>query len=70
MPQGEAVAFAYDIATDSLKWQTVPVPGGLALGSIAFDDAGRLWGLTPDSLSELDPADGRTVRTVKHQTYP
>ncbi|WP_165974619.1 SMP-30/gluconolactonase/LRE family protein [Nonomuraea deserti] len=69
-PQGEGVAFAYDIATDSLKWRTVPVPGDLALGSIAFDDAGRLWGLTPDALFELDPATGRTVRTVKHQTYP
>ncbi|KAB8192321.1 hypothetical protein FH608_026995 [Nonomuraea phyllanthi] len=69
-PRGEAVAFAYDIATDSLKWQTNPVPGDLALGSIAFDDAGRLWGLTPDSLFELDPATGRTVRAVQHQTYP
>ncbi|MGP3930017.1 hypothetical protein [Nonomuraea sp. KM88] len=69
-PQGEGVAFAYDIATDSLKWRRVPVPGDLALGSITFDDAGRLWGLTPDALFELDPATGRTVRTVKHQTYP
>ncbi|MEV0385492.1 hypothetical protein [Nonomuraea sp. NPDC050643] len=69
-PRGEAVAFAYDIATDSLLWQTTPVPGDLALGSIAFDGAGRLWGLTPDSLFELDPATGRTVRAVQHQTYP
>ncbi|MCG5215622.1 hypothetical protein [Streptosporangium sp. KLBMP 9127] len=68
-PRGEAVAFAYDIATDSLKWQTTPVPGDLALGSITFDDSGRLWGLTPDALFELDPATGRTVRTVKHQSY-
>jgi hypothetical protein len=69
-PRGEAVAFAYDIATDSLLWQTTPVPGDLALGSITFDDAGRLWGLTPDALFELDPATGQTVRSVKHQTYP
>ncbi|MDF2707441.1 MAG: hypothetical protein K0R62_3093 [Nonomuraea muscovyensis] len=69
-PAGEAVAFAYDIATDSLKWQSTPVPGDLALGSIAFDDAGRLWGLTPDTLFELDPVTGQTVRSVKHQTYP
>ncbi|MGP3913132.1 hypothetical protein [Nonomuraea sp. 10N515B] len=68
-PAGEAVAFAYDIATDSLKWQSTPVAGDLALGSIAFDDAGRLWGLTPDTLFELDPATGRTVRSVQHQTY-
>ncbi|MFI7133763.1 hypothetical protein ACIBQ1_49365 [Nonomuraea sp. NPDC050153] len=69
-PQGDAVAFAYDIATDSLKWQSTPVPGDLALGSIAFDGAGRLWGLTPDTLFELDPATGQTVRSVRHQTYP
>ncbi|MET7327743.1 hypothetical protein [Nonomuraea sp. NPDC005650] len=69
-PRGDAVAFAYDIATDSLKWQSTPVPGDLALGSIAFDGAGRLWGLTPDTLFELDPATGQTVRSVRHQTYP
>ncbi|NUP82058.1 MAG: hypothetical protein HOV96_31420 [Nonomuraea sp.] len=69
-PQGEAVAFAYDLATDSLKWRSTPVPGDLALGSIAFDGEGRLWGLSPDALFELDPQTGRTVRTVKHQTYP
>ncbi|MFG6198869.1 hypothetical protein [Nonomuraea sp. JJY05] len=69
-PRGDAAAFAYDIATDSLKWQSTPVPGDLALGSIAFDGDGRLWGLTPDTLFELDPATGRTVRSVKHQTYP
>ncbi|MCF6470500.1 hypothetical protein FAF44_19170 [Nonomuraea sp. MG754425] len=69
-PAGEAAAFAYDIATDSLLWQSTPVAGDLALGSIAFDGDGRLWGLTPDSLFELDPATGRTVRTVQHQTYP
>ncbi|WP_143590335.1 hypothetical protein [Thermoactinospora rubra] len=70
-PQGDAAhAFAYDLATHTLKWQTAPVPGDLALGSITFDDRGRLWGLTPDALFELDPATGRTLRTVKHQTYP
>ncbi|WP_219471820.1 hypothetical protein [Nonomuraea rhizosphaerae] len=69
-PQGEARAFAYDIATDTLKWNSVPVPGDLALGSITFDDQGRLWGLTPDTLYELDPATGQTLRSVQHQTYP
>ncbi|WP_219514924.1 hypothetical protein [Nonomuraea ceibae] len=70
VPQGEAQAFAYDVAGRSLKWRTTPVPGNLALGSLAFDGAGRLWGLSPDSLFELDPATGRALRTVKHQTYP
>ncbi|MFB4273708.1 hypothetical protein ACBJ59_00320 [Nonomuraea sp. MTCD27] len=69
-PQGEAAAFAYDVATDAVLWRTTPVAGDLALGSIAFDGEGRLWGLTPDTLFELDPATGRTVRSVKHQTYP
>ncbi|GAA3548760.1 hypothetical protein GCM10022419_031350 [Nonomuraea rosea] len=70
-PQGDAaVVFAYDIATDSVKWRTEPVAGDLALGSITFDASGRLWGLTPDALFELDPATGQTLRTAKHQTYP
>lgn len=66
----EAKVFAYDIATDSLKWQTAPVAGDLSLGSITFDSAGKLWGLTPDALYEIDPATGQTLRTVKHGTYP
>ncbi|MEV0148014.1 MULTISPECIES: hypothetical protein [unclassified Nonomuraea] len=71
VPQGDAAhAFAYDIATDTLRWTTTPVPGDLALGSITFDGDGRLWGLSPDALFELDPATGRALRTVKHQTYP
>ncbi|OUC89016.1 hypothetical protein [Streptosporangium minutum] len=71
VPQGDAAQmFAYDIATDSIKWRTAPVPGDLALGSITFDDAGKLWGLTPDALFEVDPATGQTLRTAKHQTYP
>ncbi|WP_433519116.1 hypothetical protein ACQP2T_28500 [Nonomuraea sp. CA-143628] len=69
-PQGEARAFAYDIATDTLKWTSTPVPGDLALGSITFDDDGRLWGLTPDTFFELDPATGQTLRSAQHQTYP
>ncbi|TDD17427.1 hypothetical protein [Nonomuraea diastatica] len=70
-PQGDAAhVFAYDLATHRLLWQTAPVEGDLALGSIIFDDAGRLWGLSPDALFEMDPATGRSLRTVKHQTYP
>ncbi|MDR8411084.1 hypothetical protein MTP10_20420 [Nonomuraea sp. 3-1Str] len=71
VPQGDAAhAFAYDIATDSLRWTSTPVAGDLALGSITFDGDGRLWGLSPDALFELDPATGQALRTVKHQTYP
>ncbi|MFG1681649.1 hypothetical protein ACGFNP_15915 [Nonomuraea sp. NPDC049269] len=70
-PQGDAAhAFAYDIATDTLKWTSTPVPGDLSLGSITFDGEGKLWGLSPDTLFELDPATGTVLRTVKHQTYP
>ncbi|NUT39123.1 MAG: PQQ-like beta-propeller repeat protein [Thermoactinospora sp.] len=69
-PQGQGTLFAYDIAADALKWQTVPVEGDLSLGSITFDDQGRLWGLTPDALYEVDPATGRTLRVSKHGTYP
>ncbi|MFF0450719.1 hypothetical protein ACFYT4_30765 [Streptomyces sp. NPDC004609] len=65
-----AKVFAYDIAADKLLWQSAPVPGDLALGEIAFDDKGRLWGLTPDALYEMDPATGETLRTARHQTYP
>ncbi|MEV0386704.1 hypothetical protein [Nonomuraea sp. NPDC050643] len=65
-----AKVFAYDIATDTVKWVTAPVEGDLALGSITFDDEGMLWGLTPDALYVIDPATGRTLRTAKHQTYP
>ncbi|MEU6731440.1 hypothetical protein ABZ917_47695 [Nonomuraea wenchangensis] len=65
-----AYVFAYDIATDTVKWKTAPVPGDLALGSITFDDRGNLWGMTPDSIFEMDPATGRTLRTAKHQDYP
>ncbi|WP_327085406.1 hypothetical protein OIE66_23970 [Nonomuraea sp. NBC_01738] len=67
---GDGKLFAYDIATDKLLWQSEPVAGDLALGAITFDDAGKLWGLTPDALFEVDPADGTTLRSVKHQTYP
>ncbi|GII92988.1 hypothetical protein [Sinosporangium siamense] len=68
-PQGDAAqVFAYDIATDKILWQTAPVPGDLTLGSITFDGAGKLWGLTPDALYEMDPATGQTLRITKHQT--
>jgi hypothetical protein len=71
VPQDAAAkVFAYDIATDTLKWQTAPVEGDLTLGSITFDDQGRLWGITPDAVFEMDPATGQTLRTSKHQTYP
>ncbi|MEU0569517.1 hypothetical protein ABZ297_29650 [Nonomuraea sp. NPDC005983] len=66
---GDAKVFAYDIATDRLLWLTEPVAGDLALGAITFDDQGKLWGLTPDALFEMDPATGQTLRSVKHQTY-
>ncbi|MBB5078352.1 hypothetical protein [Nonomuraea endophytica] len=70
-PQDTAAkVFAYDIAADTLRWVTAPVAGDLALGSITFDDAGRLWGLTPDAVFEMDPVTGQTLRTAKHQTYP
>ncbi|MEU6742722.1 hypothetical protein [Streptosporangium sandarakinum] len=65
-----AYVFAYDVATDTVKWKTAPVPGDLALGSITFDDRGNLWGMTPDAIFEMDPATGRTLRTAKHQEYP
>ncbi|MFI6288369.1 PQQ-binding-like beta-propeller repeat protein [Streptomyces sp. NPDC051018] len=65
-----AKVFAYDIAADRLLWQSAPVPGDLALGELAFDGSGKLWGLTPDALFEMDPATGETLRTAKHQTYP
>ncbi|WP_407565700.1 hypothetical protein [Streptomyces sp. 184] len=65
-----AKVFAYDIAADKVLWESAPVPGDLALGEIAFDDRGRLWGLTPDAVFEMDPATGETLRTAKHQTYP
>lgn len=70
-PQDTAAkVFAYDITTGTLKWTVAPVEGDLALGSLTFDDAGKLWGLTPDALFELDPATGQTLRVSKHQTYP
>lgn len=65
-----AKVFAYDIATDKLLWQSAPVAGDLALGELSFDGSGKLWGLTPDAVFEMDPATGETLRTVKHQTYP
>ncbi|MFI6292312.1 hypothetical protein ACIBEJ_12055 [Nonomuraea sp. NPDC050790] len=71
VPQDTAAkVFAYDIVTDALKWVTAPVEGDLSLGSITFDGAGRLWGLTPDAVFEMDPVTGQTLRTAKHQTYP
>ncbi|MEU9608904.1 hypothetical protein [Streptomyces sp. NPDC048057] len=41
-------------------------PGGRVY---EFDGSGKLWGLTPDTLFEMDPATGQTLRTVKHQPY-
>ncbi|WP_406313619.1 WD40 repeat domain-containing protein [Streptosporangium sp. NBC_01639] len=64
-----AYVFAYDIATDTVKWKSAPVPGDLALGSITFDETGHLWGMTPDALFEMDPATGQTLRTARHQVY-
>ncbi|GAA0913007.1 hypothetical protein [Nonomuraea longicatena] len=71
VPQDTAAkVFAYDLASDTIKWQTAPVEGDLTLGSITFDDQGRLWGITPDAIFEIDAATGQTLRTSKHQTYP
>lgn len=70
-PGGDvAVVFAFDVAGQQVLWQTAPVEGDLALGSIAFAGDGTLWGLSPDALYQVDPETGELLGSRKLDAYP
>lgn len=64
----EGQLFIWDLVAGNVVYQAVPVPGQVAVASLAFDDAGILWGLAGGWLFTFDPA-GRTI-TRSQQLFP
>lgn len=58
--------FVFDLSTRTVTDIIVPVPGEANVSALAFDDDGRLWGLTADSVFMVN-AD--TFQVVTYQRY-
>lgn len=61
---GPPSVFAYDSDRRNLLWTVTPDPAAQSVGSVLVDDDGRLWAATRNRVFQLDPATGRTVRTI------
>lgn len=66
--QPSAKVFAYNASTGRLLWQVAPAAGTEAYGAVVIGPAGTLWAAGGTTLVELDPATGKTLRTVMLQS--
>ena len=66
--QPSAKVFAYNASTGRLLWQVAPAVGTEAYGAVVMGPAGTLWAAGGTTLVELDPATGKTLRTVMLQS--
>lgn len=58
----EAHIVAWDLTTDTIKWQTAPIPGLSTISALVPRDDGQLWALTGDGrVFRFDP-DSREVK--------
>ncbi|TDD68325.1 hypothetical protein E1262_16085 [Jiangella aurantiaca] len=62
--QPEATVFAWSVAERRLLWELHPVPGKPSIPALAFDDAGRLWGLSGTDLFAVDLSAASVVERV------
>lgn len=62
----EGHLFIFDIASRSVVYSGVPVPGEATVSALAFDDVGMLWGLTGNYLFRFDPATREVTLSRKY----
>lgn len=60
----EGTAFAWDIATETMLWETVPLPGETGIGAVTVDEHGRLFAASVGQVVEIDPATGTPLQSV------
>ncbi|MGP4027081.1 hypothetical protein [Actinomadura sp. 3N407] len=66
----DAKLVAVDVATGTVRYTTVPVPGERAISGLTVDDKGHVWGFSTCTVFEFDPATRRTLRTAEYCDYP
>ncbi|MFC0532429.1 hypothetical protein [Phytohabitans kaempferiae] len=66
----EGKVFAFDVASRTKLWETVPLAGEQGVNALAFDGQGRLFGITAGKAFELDPATREVLRSVEYRAYP
>lgn len=59
----EGTAFAWDVETETVLWETVPLPGETGIGAITVDDNGRLFAASVGKVVEIDPATGQPLQS-------
>ncbi|KQU68207.1 hypothetical protein ASC58_11615 [Phycicoccus sp. Root101] len=62
--EGPPSVFAYDADQRRLLWTVTPDPAAQSIGSVLHDEEGRLWAASRNRIFQLDPATGRTIRTI------
>ena len=60
----EGTAFAWDIATETMLWETVPLPGETGIGAVTVDASGRLFAASVGQVVEIDPETGEALQTA------
>jgi|SRR5690625_1214872 len=60
----EGTVFAWDIATETMLWETTPLPGETGIGAVAVDTHGRLFAASVGQVVELDPATGTPLQSA------
>lgn len=61
--------FALDVTSGVKLWETVPIAGERGVNGLAFDDQGRLFGLTAGKGFEIDPATRTVLRTTEYVAW-
>lgn len=60
----EGTAFAWDIATETMLWETVPLPGETGIGAVTVDERGRLFVASVGQVAEINPDTGAPLQTA------
>lgn len=66
----DAKLVAVDVATGTVQYTTVPLPGDRSISGLTTDDKGHVWGFSTCRIFEFDPATRKTLRTAKYCDYP
>lgn len=67
----EAVLFIWDVDTEEVLWQGVPVPGADVLNGLSFTPDGHLWGISESGVVfEFDPTRRTVLQTERVVTDP
>jgi hypothetical protein len=61
--------FALNAGTGQVLWSSTPLPAEQGVNGLTFDAQGRLFGMTYGTAFELDPTDGRMLRSKEYFAY-